>query len=94
MNAPCRLAGVLAVTTALLAPAAASDAAVPGVNVTFITADGDPRAGWQQITDSGAKTVRSFVDVGTLKTTHESRSGSSPRSPTRRRRAACAPCSP
>ena len=66
-----RLLAALTLATALLVPAAAAPAAVPGINVTAITADGDPHEGWQRVSDSGARTVRSFADVGALKTTRE-----------------------
>jgi hypothetical protein len=61
MISPRRLLATFAFAAALLAPAAAAQAAVPGVNVTALTAEGDPAGGWQHVTDSGAKTVRSFV---------------------------------
>ena len=61
-----RLLCALACAAALLTPAAA-EAATPGVNVTVISADGDPRGGWQHLTDSGARTVRSFANWHTLR---------------------------
>jgi hypothetical protein len=67
MNTPRRLIGALVVAVALLVPAATANAAVPGINVTALSGDGDPRGGWQQVTDSGAKTIRSFADVGALR---------------------------
>jgi len=66
-----RLLAALTLATALLVPAAAAPAAVPGINITAVTADGDPHEGWQRVSDSGARTVRSFADVGALKTTRE-----------------------
>src|SRR5689334_6290173 len=58
---PRRLLPVLALAAALLAPAAAQ-AAAPGVNVTDIGYDGVPAGGWQNVTDSGAKQIRGFVN--------------------------------
>ena len=76
MNAPRRLLGALALATALLAPAAAQ-AAPTGVNVSHLADDGDPyvkAAGnigagdtaqtWSDLEQSGAKLVRSFVELG------------------------------
>ena len=71
-----RLLGALACAAAFtLFPAAAAPAAVPGVNVSHISDNGDPyntspwtvsgpgdtARTWTDLTESGAKTVRSFV---------------------------------
>jgi hypothetical protein len=71
-----RLLGALACATALLAPAAAAEAAPTGVNVSYLNNNGDPyvaAAGnlpgepsdtartWQDLSDSGATSVRSFA---------------------------------
>src|SRR5215210_2026736 len=71
MNAR-RLLPALALTAALLAPAAAQ-AAPTGVNVSHLDDDGDPyvnAAGtaqtWADLEQSGAKLVRSFVSWDTL----------------------------
>ena len=79
MTSSRRLLAALTLATALLVPATAAPAAVPGINVTAITADGDPHEGWQRVSDSGARTVRSFADVGPRSKTPRasSRSGSS-----------------
>jgi hypothetical protein len=61
MNASRRLLGALACAAALLVPAAAAHAAAPGINVTDVALDGTPHGGWQVLSDSGAKTVRTFV---------------------------------
>ena len=58
--------GALALAAALLIPASAQ-AAVPGVNVTSVSHAGEPAGGWQNVTDSGAKTIRSFVDWHTFR---------------------------
>ena len=71
MRTPRRLLPALILAAALLAPATAANAAVPGINVTTLSAAGDPHEGWQRVSDSGAKTVRTFADIGALKVTHE-----------------------
>jgi hypothetical protein len=71
MIAPRRLLSALALTTALLGPAATAQAATPGINVTALSADGDPHGGWQHVTDSNAKTIRSFAHVDSLRATRE-----------------------
>jgi len=58
---PRRLLPVLALAAALLVPATAQ-AAAPGVNVADIGYDGVPAGGWQNVTDSGAKQIRGFVN--------------------------------
>jgi hypothetical protein len=65
-----RVAGLLACLAALALPASAQ-AAPTGVNVSFISDEGDPFVktpggtdslqAWQDLQDSGAKTVRTFV---------------------------------
>jgi Bacterial Ig domain len=62
MNAPRRLLGALACAAALLVTAGTAHAAAPGVNVTDIGYDGVPRGGWQNVTDSGARQIRGFVN--------------------------------
>ena len=71
MNAPRRLLAALALATALLVPATTAQAATPGINVTALSADGDPHGGWQHVTDSGARTIRSFAHVDSLRSTRE-----------------------
>jgi hypothetical protein len=66
MNAPRRLLAALAFATALLVPAAAAQAATPGINVTALSATGDPQGGWDNVTDSRAKTIRSFASWNVL----------------------------
>ncbi|MGH2969936.1 MAG: Ig-like domain-containing protein [Solirubrobacteraceae bacterium] len=81
MPAPRRLLGALACATALLAPAAA-EAAPTGVNVSHLSNNGDPYVAapgnlpgdasdtartWQDLTESGAKLVRSFAHWTTLR---------------------------
>ena len=66
MTASRRLLGALALVLALLCPAAAHGA-VPGVNVTSVSHAGEPGGGWQNITDSGASTIRSFVEWHTFR---------------------------
>ena len=61
MNAPRRLLAALALATALLVPAAAAQAATPGINVTALGATGDPHGGWDHVTGTRAKTIRSFA---------------------------------
>ena len=61
MIAPRRLLAALALATALLVPAAAAQAAIPGINVTALTATGDPNGGWDHVTETRAKTIRSFA---------------------------------
>jgi Bacterial Ig domain len=61
MTSPRRLIGALALAAAFILPASAQ-AATPGVNVTDIGYDGVPRGGWQNVTDSGAKSIRGFVN--------------------------------
>ena len=68
--------------TAILTPAAAAQAASPGVNVSFLSNNGDPYVSapgnlpgdpsdaaraWQDLQDSGAKTVRSFATWSQLR---------------------------
>jgi len=80
MTAPRRLLGALACAGALLVPAAA-EAAPTGVNVSRLSNNGDPYVHapgnlpgeqsdaartWQDLTDSGAKLVRSFANWTTL----------------------------
>src|SRR5215208_3385437 len=62
MTSTRRLLGALACAAALLIPAGVAQAAVPGVNVTDIGYDGIPRGGWQNVTDSGARQIRGFVN--------------------------------
>src|SRR5687768_17334006 len=66
ISACCRMLGALALASALLVPASAQ-AAVPGVNVTSISHAGEPSGGWQNVADSGAKTIRSFVEWHTFR---------------------------
>ncbi len=76
------LLAALACATAVLVPAVAAHAAVPGVNVSHLSNNGDPYvhapgnlpgdasdAGrtWQDLEQSGAKTVRSFAHWTTLR---------------------------
>ena len=76
-----RLLGALACASALLLPAAAADAAPTGVNVSFLSNNGDPYVHapgnlpgepsdtartWQDLEQSGAKLVRSFANWTTL----------------------------
>src|SRR4051794_35876015 len=82
MIAPRRLLGALALATALLAPGVAAQAAVPGVNVSQLSNNGDPYVAlpgnlpgepsdagrtWQDLQDSGARTVRSFAQWSALR---------------------------
>ena len=67
MTAPRRLLGALALATALLVPAAAAQAAPTGVNVPHLSATGDPAGGWQDVTDSGTRTIRSFAQWSILR---------------------------
>ena len=81
MNVSCRLLGALVLATALLAPAAAQ-AAPTGVNVSYLSNNGDPYVAhpgnlpgdpedygktWLDLEQSGAKTVRSFAQWNTLR---------------------------
>ena len=77
MNAPRRLLAALALATALLVPAAAAQAAPPGVNVSAPQQQRRPvrqapatrRGGTADVADleqSGAKTIRSFVQLELL----------------------------
>jgi hypothetical protein len=80
MTAPRRLLGALAFACALLIPAAA-EAAPTGVNVSYLSNNGDPYVHapgnlpgdpsdadrtWQDLSDSGATLVRSFANWTTL----------------------------
>jgi hypothetical protein len=68
MTPPRRLLGALACAAALaLLAAGSAQAAVPGVNVTAIGADGVPLGGWQNVTDSGAQQIRGFVNWNTVR---------------------------
>jgi Bacterial Ig domain len=62
MTAPRRLLVALACAAAFTTVAGTAQAAAPGVNVTDIGYDGVPRGGWQNVTDSGAKQIRGFVN--------------------------------
>jgi hypothetical protein len=77
-----RLLGALVCAIAILAPAAAAQAAPTGVNVSYLSNNGDPYVSapgnlpgdpsdtartWQDLQDSGAKTVRSFATWSQLR---------------------------
>ena len=62
MIAPRRLLVALACAAAFTTLAGTAQAAQPGVNVPDIGYDGVPRGGWQNVTDSGAKQIRGFVN--------------------------------
>ena len=61
-----RLVCALACATAFIAPTAAHGA-TPGVNVSYLSAEGVPHGGWQLAADSGAKSIRSFANWHTLR---------------------------
>jgi hypothetical protein len=57
-----RLLVALACAAAFTTLAGTAQAAQPGVNVSDIGNDGVPRGGWQNVTDSGARQIRGFVN--------------------------------
>jgi len=80
MNTSRRLLGGLACVAVLLLPAAAAQAAAPGINVSHVADNGDPyntspwtvtgpgdtAQTWADLQASGAKTIRSFVSWNRL----------------------------